>query len=70
MINITVDDIMYVTEELDTDGTVALFDLGNQGKIMNYEGNPDLQVVHTWLLMNGRKVPAFSSSVLTDSEET
>jgi len=70
MINITVDDIMYVTEELDTDGTVALFDLGNQGKIMNYAGHPDLQVVHTWLLMNGRKVPVFSSSVLTDSEET
>ena len=54
---------------MDTDDTVALFEINktaeNQNEpyevVMNYEGNPALAPVHQWLTENNQKIPAYSS---------
>ena len=54
---------------MDTDDTVALFEINktaeNQNEpyevVMNYEGNPALIPVHQWLTDNNQKIPAYSS---------
>jgi len=57
---------------MDTDDTVALFEINktaeNQNEpyevVMNYEGNPQLAEVHQWLVSTHQAIPAYSS--LTD----
>lgn len=57
---------------MDTDDTVALFEINktaeNQNEpyevVMNYEGNPELAEVHQWLVSTHQAIPAYSS--LTD----
>lgn len=54
---------------MDTDDTVALFEINktaeNQNEpyevVMNYEGNPELAKVHQWLTDNNQEIPAYSS---------
>ena len=54
---------------MDTDGTVALFEINktadNQNEpyevVMNYEGNPALTPVHQWLTENNQEIPVYSS---------
>ena len=54
---------------MDTDDTVALFEINktaeNQNEpyevVMNYEGNPALTPVHQWLTENNQEIPAYSS---------
>jgi hypothetical protein len=54
---------------MDTDDTVALFEINktaeNQNEpfrvVMNYQGNPELTAVHEWLTDNNQEIPAYSS---------
>jgi hypothetical protein len=62
-------EIQTVNLVMDTDDTVALFEINktadNQNEpyevVMNYEGNPALTLVHQWLVANGQEIPAYSS---------
>ena len=62
-------EIQTVNLVMDTDDTVALFEINktadNQNEpyevVMNYEGNPALTPVHQWLVANGQEIPAYSS---------
>lgn len=62
-------EITSVTQVMDIDDTVALFEINktadNQNEpyevVMNYEGNPALTPVHQWLIDNNQEIPAYSS---------
>ena len=62
-------EIQTVNLVMDTDDTVALFEINktaeNQNEpyevVMNYEGNPELTPVHQWLTENNQEIPAYSS---------
>lgn len=64
-------EIQTVNLVMDTDDTVALFEINktaeNQNEpyevVMNYEGNPELTPVHQWLTENNQEIPAYSSLV-------
>jgi len=64
-------EIQTVNLVMDTDDTVALFEINktadNQNEpyevVMNYEGNPALTPVHQWLTENNQEIPAYSSLV-------
>ena len=64
-------EIQTVNLVIDTDNTVALFEINktaeNQNEpyevVMNYEGNPALTPVHQWLTENNQEIPAYSSLV-------
>lgn len=62
-------EITSVTQVMDIDDTVALFEINktadNQNEpyevVMNYEGNPALTSVHQWLTDNNQEIPPYSS---------
>ncbi len=62
-------EIQTVNLVMDTDDTVALFEINktadNQNEpyevVMNYEGHPALIPVHQWLTDNNQEIPAYSS---------
>lgn len=65
-------EITSVTEVMDVDDTVALFEVtmwstSNHEQppeiAMNYEGNPDLVKVHQWLSKNNQEIPDYSSFI-------
>ena len=67
--------IFSLNEMLDTDGTVAFFQvLSVSGQneppsiIPNYEGNPELNDIHEWLRKNNRTIPDYSSIIIEDND--
>jgi hypothetical protein len=67
-------EITSVTEVMDVDDTVALFEVNrtHEGQnephwtVMNYEGNPELTPVHQWLTGNNQEIPAYSSLTIKE----